>query len=189
MFSDELYRRIESIDNPSDDLRAYCNAIGEMFSEVESLAREDSNGNLPWSKITDPELALNTASLLWLAQLAGVRVPVGMELESMRDFIELAESRRRGTEAYMVEVAQRLLTGEKSVFVLERDGSAYVLTINTRTAETPDAAAVEAALRAIKPAGIVLNFSTVGGFTWNEAAHTWNAAGLVSWDESLTVLP
>lgn len=195
-FAEELYAKVKVTENESADLSAYCDSIGQMFKEVELLAREDADGNLPWSKITDPELAfseltdpLAAYALLWLAQLAGVRIPVGMVTGGMVEIIELAEARRRGTVLYMVEVAQRLLTGDKFVFVEERSGSAYALAITTRTAETPDEDAVRAALLAVKPAGIVLTYTVSDGVTWAEPVHAWNAAGAVTWDETVTVTP
>lgn len=196
-FAEELYDKIKVTESESADLSAYCDSIGQMFKEIEQLAREDADGNLPWAKITDPELAfseltdpLSTYALLWLAQLAGVRVPIGLaDRDSMRQIIELAEARRRGTVEYMVEVAQRLLTGDKFVFVIERDGSAYQLSIVTRTSETPDEDAVRAALLAVKPAGIVLTYTVSSGVTWNEPVNAWNAAGAVTWDETSTVTP
>jgi hypothetical protein len=196
-FAAELYEKVKVTENESADLSAYCDSIGEMFKEVELLAREDADGNLPWSKITDPELAfteltdpLATYALLWLAQLAGVRIPIGLAAaDEMRAIIELAEARRRGTVLYMVEVAQRLLTGDKFVWMQERDGSAYQLSIVTRTAETPDEDAVRAALLVVKPAGIVLTYTVSDGVTWDEPVHAWNAAGSVTWDETVTVTP
>lgn len=194
-FAEELYAKVKVTDAESADLSAYCDAIGEMFKEVETLGREDDTA-LPWARITDPELAfsdlpepLAAYALLWLAQLAGVRIPVGMGTNDMLTFIELAEARRRGTIEYMVEVAQRLLTGDKFVFVQERDGSAYRLSIVTRTDETADEDAVRAALIEVKPAGIVLTYTVADGVTWDEPVHAWNAAGAVTWAETVETTP
>jgi hypothetical protein len=188
-FGDELYVRLSAIEGESTDLEAYCQSFAEMFAEVELVAREDEDGKLPWSHLLDPELA-NLNELLWLAQMAGVRIPIGLGLEDARSFVELAESRRRGTLAYMIELAQRLLTGTKTVFYIERyNDSAYQLRMATRTSETPDEDAVRAALLSAKPAGIVLTYDAVAGITWDEPTHAWTGAGAATWDSSADAVP
>lgn len=142
-----------------------------------------------WGRLLNPDKTAPEAALLWLAQLAGVRIPVGTNRTDMETLIAAAEARRRGTVTFMVEVAQRLLTGTKTVYVSERDTSPYHLTIVTRTAETPDSAAVLKALLAIKPAGIALTYTTASGVVWNTPTHQWNQAGLVKWDDTSTVVP
>lgn len=144
---------------------------------------------VPWAKPLDPDEANSEAMLLWLAQLAGVKVPVGLDAQKMRSLIKLAEGRRRGTIAYMVEVAQRLLTGTKTVYTHERVSSAYTLAIATKATETPDSAAVLKALLAVKPAGIVLTFATTTGVIWDVPTHGWDAAAAVTWDASLSTVP
>jgi hypothetical protein len=186
-FADELRYRFAPV--MTDDLSTYLDGIAAMFAEVELLAREDDDGNPPWSQIMDIDLAASTFALLWLAQLAGVRVPIGMEIEDMRDFIRLAESRRRGTPAYMAEVAQRYLTGTKTVAMIERIGDeAYRIRVVTRASETPDPAIVEAALRSVKPASLVLEYAAVDGTTWDEAISAWNATAY-TWDEAEDEIP
>jgi hypothetical protein len=190
-FGDELYARLSVMDGPSDDLSAYCDAIGAMFAEVEGYARGDETGDvLPWQALLDPAIA-GSQALLWLAQLAGVAVPVGMTDETaLRSTIEAANGRRRGTPAYMAEQGQATLTGTKTLRMFERyTGDAYLLHVVTRTDETPDPAATEAALRSVKPAGIVLTFEVSDGVTWDEPVHAWNAAGSTTWSESVTTVP
>jgi hypothetical protein len=186
-FADEAKLRLAPV--MTDDLEAYLDGIGEMFAEVEDYAREDADGNPPWSHLLDPEQVTTVAGLYWLAQLAGVRAAPGLALEPLRTVVELASARRRGTIAYMVEVVQALLTGSKTVITQERYlDSAYKLRIVTRNSETPDPAAVLAALLAIKPAGIVLTYDHVDGITWDEVVHTWSAA-TITWDESTSTTP
>lgn len=143
---------------------------------------------IPWSKILNPEAAVNEAALLYLAQLAGVRVPQGMAFRDMQTFIERAEARRRGRLSYMVELAQATLTGNKFVFTIEREPTAWTLRMVTRLSETPNPAATEAAILRGKPAGIVLDYEAVAGITWDEAVSQWNATGL-TWDESSDTVP
>lgn len=138
-------------------LREYCYAIGEMFSEVEVLAREDDDGNPPWSALMDVDRAPATA-LPWLAQLAGVELVKGLSDADTRAFIKAAQARNRGTRQSIIDAAKLFLTGTKYVDVVERDGSPYRLTLTTSVGETPDALKVERAVRKVKPAGIVLNY-------------------------------
>lgn len=189
LIATDLMERLRAYAGESDDLEQYVNALGEMFAEVEYLAREDADGNPPWSAITDPDVAVTNAALLWLSQMAGVRVPIGLEGDDMRTFIELAESRRRGTSAYMIQVLQATLTGSKEVVFVERYQSPYKLRVVTRTSETPDEPASLAALLAVKPAGIVLVFDVVDGYTWDEVVHVWGSTGSVTWNETVSTLP
>jgi len=142
----------------------------------------------PWATITDPESAINEFALLYLAQLAGVRVPQGYAFRDMQTFIERAEARRRGRLDYMVELAQSTLTGNKTVITMERVTSAWTLRILTRTSETPDQDATRAAILRGKPAGIVLDYQAVAGITWDEAVSQWNSA-TVTWDQSVNTIP
>lgn len=193
VFSDELYAALSAIDGEGADLEAYVGAIGDMFAEVEGYARGDDTGDLlPWQSLLDPSIA-NVYALMWLAQLAGVNVPIGMEsdIDTLRTFVEAAEGRRRGTLPYMVEVAQRTLTGTETVVTFERyTGDAYLLHVITRTDETPDAAATEAAIRSVKPAGIVLSYEVSDGVTWDEPVHTWDGSTAgTTWSKSITTVP
>jgi hypothetical protein len=144
----------------------------------------------PWAKTLDPEAAINEAALLYLAQLAGVRVPQGMAFRDMQSFIERAEARRRGRLDYMVDLAKSTLTGSKLVFTIERaDGSAWKIRMVTRLSETPDPAATEEAILRGKPSGIVLDYEAVTGITWDEAlTRQWNQSAL-TWDESADTVP
>jgi hypothetical protein len=186
-FAVDLTERFEPV--ITDDLTTYVEGIGEMFREVEELARVDDEGGEPWHKLFDPAAAINEAMLLYLAQLAGVRVPLGMQFSSMREFIERAEARRRGRVDYMVELAQATLTGNKTVVTTERlDGSAWRIRFITRTSETSDPAATEAAIRRGKPAALVLEYAAVAGITWDEAVSTWDASS-ITWEESGETVP
>lgn len=139
------------------------------------------------SALTDATQA-DAAWLPWLAQLVGaVLDPAASEAEQ-RDTIRYATSGwRGGTRSAIADAARSALTGTKQVTVLPHkkvvggtvvDGSAWDITIVTRTSETPDVDAVLGAVlrKGAKPAGAVL---------WHQAfAASWATvtAAYPTWD-------
>lgn len=190
-FAKELYGRLEPLTFAEAQygypLLQYVNALADQFGEVELYGRGDGDA-AAWTRLFDVDRVPSEKELRWLAQFAGVRLTQGLSFASLKTELRQAEARRRGTPAYLVEVAQRYLTGNKYVFLKERDTSAYSMALVTRAAETPNAAALEAAVRAAKPAGLAITFAVTAGVTWNEATSTWNATGL-QWDQALNTLP
>jgi hypothetical protein len=160
----------------------YLRAIGSMFEEVElyALSGEDGEG---WQILLDPDNA-PAAALPYLAQYVGERLPVGISEAAARAWIKDAPNMRRGTLESVVRVAQRYLTGNGTVQVIERSGAGGAsvdrLTVQTYVPETPDPDAVEEALlREVVPADIVLTYILAEGQTYGDiqAAHaTYGAA-------------
>jgi hypothetical protein len=149
------------------------------------------------SALGDPDQA-DAKWLTWLAQLVGARLdPAATETEK-RNTIKFATSGwRAGTRQAIADAAKTALTGSKYAVVMPHkipavgggvtDGDIWDVTIVTQTAETPDSAAVLAAvLRAgVKPAGVVLHVSDYGS-TWDliEAYYpTFDDIELADWDE------
>lgn len=181
----------------NEDLKAYLGALGSMHEPSETAVRGTEDGAPPFSIMFDPDNAPDDA-LAWLAQF------VGVELEKKNvnedDFYYFLRQRQRikdhlgfarGSAAAMRATAALYLTGGRQVIFRERDGSAYHLTIVTRTAETPDAARVERELLKIKPAGLTLDYHTITGTDWAEVATTyasWDAlvAARATWDAVVT---
>lgn len=130
-----------------------------------------------WAVLTDVDSAPREA-LPWLAQFSGVRVPSGTTQADARRRIKDADGTRRGTPAALVKAVQRTLTGNKTVVLTERDGSAYRLGVFTYVSETPDSAATQRAILDQKPAGIVLNYVAGTGAEYSalDASHTTYAA-------------
>ena len=160
-------------------LLALLQGLLGQLQPMEDLVR-DSDAGTGYSPALDvdrcpPDL------LRWLGQFAGVPVTPGDPKDAAwvtkaREEIRQAAGWRRGTPRAIREAAQRHLTGTKTVRMLERDGSAYRMTVLTRTSETPNPAATEAAIRAQKPAGIVLAYIVTDLPIWNEGTRTFNAA-------------
>jgi hypothetical protein len=168
---EELYGSLEPVAFADEQLGwpllVLAGALGGMFQQAEDLARDTDSG-YGWSQLVDVNRS-PTYALPWLAQFVGVTLPDGLSDLDQRQRIVDQPEEQRGTVASLVAAAQPLLTGTRTVILRERDGGAcptepaYGLTIITRASETPDPDAVEAAIRAKKPAGIVLLYETLSG--------------------------
>lgn len=177
-FGDELYEGVAPLAYADADngfaLRILAYAIGEMFAQVELLARADDAGNDPWSVVMDVDRAAGYM-LPYLAQFVGQSIPVGTPDADARDLIRTPSNQERGTLAKIIADAKRTLTGTQYIRVIERDGSPWRLSVFTRTAETPDATATLAAVLAAKPAGIVVTHTVSAGVTIDELTGTIDA--------------
>jgi hypothetical protein len=143
-------------------LALYLSALARLVDEVADLSRDGEDGRPGWSDLFNPE-RIPARLLPWLAQFRGVQLPQGLAVEEQRQRIREADGFRRGSPAAMIAAAKRTLTGTQTVYLTERSGSAYALTVATLTSETPDPAATLAALREQKPAGIVLTHALITG--------------------------
>jgi len=173
-FADDLYRLLEPLAriDGGDEANGWAllhlvSAIGVPFQAIVDVVYEADDGTPGYAILMDADTC-PTWALPWLAQFRGVRLPpiaVG-ELEAdywlaMRERIKRADGQNRGSVDALVAAAQRFLTGTKSVYVTERWGTdPYALHVNTVVSETPDPAAVLAALLEQKPAGLVLTYGT-----------------------------
>lgn len=144
------------------DLKMYTEAISQMTSEIELLCRDDADGNPGWSIILDVDRCPEKY-LPWLAQIAGSTLPSGLNEADKRLWIKSTYGWKRGTFASVTNAPKPYLTGSKTVYIRERTPDAYSFFIGTLTDETPDAAAVEAAIKAAKPAGLNYIYSVNDG--------------------------
>lgn len=144
-----------------------CEALGRMLEQVADVF--DPEGDVPpLAPILDPDLCPAWA-LPWLAQLVGVQLPAGVSESAARTLIKDVSGFKRGTPDALRAAAGMFLTGSQTVYFRERDGGdAYRLEVVTRTGETPDPAAVLAALMAQKPGGIVLGYRTIETWDYQE---------------------
>jgi hypothetical protein len=140
-----------------------CEAVAGRLTPIEAVIRDDPNTDDPgWSIVMDVDRA-PPEWLAWLAQFAGVRLLPGLSDADQRTRIKNTDGFKRGTPTAIVTAVQAYLTGGKTVYLTERAGSAYRLTVATKAAETPNTAAVAAAALQQKPAGIVMTVTTVAG--------------------------
>lgn len=171
-FTVRLYEELKPLAYGDGDphwyLLNFLSAISELYQDVYDYASDTDDGP-GWSVILDLDRA-PLAAVPWLAQFIGAVPPARLVAETdeeyltrIREYVRGAEGFKRGTPAALKKAAQLHLTGNKNVFFLERDTSAYHLTITTLTYETPDAAVVNAALQAAKPGGLVLVHQTANG--------------------------
>lgn len=129
--------------------------------------------------------------LPWLAQLVGANLDPNATVAEQRDTIRYATSGfRAGTRGAIADAARSALSGTRYVVVLPHkkvsggtivDGTAWEITIVTRTSETPSPGAVLGAVlrKGVKPAGAVL-YHQVYEASWATATAayptwaTWN---------------
>lgn len=151
-----------------------CEATARILARPNEALRHDDIGSGA-RRMLAPYRAPAWA-LPWLAQFAGIpALPLGLTEAQQRDYIANAPGMRRGRPAAMIAAAQRYLTGNKTVEFLERSDptnpgadAPYHLTVYTYAAETPDGAQVLAALLEQKPAGIVMHYDVLPGWTIGE---------------------
>lgn len=154
-------------------LKTYLSAFGDQMGRIDQIiARLDymsvSDGGPVGgtSDLVDPDTA-DEAWLSWLAQLVGVTIPAGLNLQEKRDAVRFASSGwKAGTKRAVADAAKSELTGTRHAEVYDHStvgsigtGSEWDVLIVTRGTETPSGAAVVAAVtrKRAKPAGVVLH--------------------------------
>ncbi len=194
MIEDDLVAAVEPWVTP--DLETYVREIGKMFAEVEFYADDDPG----WSVLLDVDRAL-AKDLPFLAQFVGERLPLGLPEADAREWIKDSPNLRRGTLESVIRVAQRHLTGQRTVRVRERSHSDGVsddpdrITVQTYVSETPNPTLTLTDLRRdAVPAEIILNYSAISGQDWANVMATNANWGVVnttyaSWDAVRTTLP
>lgn len=161
-----LTRHDETYDWP---LLRYLDAMLRQLDEIEQLAR-DSDEYDGWGKLLDLQATPDKA-LPWLAQLVGVVPLQGLDAESQRIRIGEAAGWHRGTPSAIRGAMKQFLTGSRTTQIFERyQGNPYRLRVRTFAAETPNPAKVEEAVRALKPAGIVLTYDVSEGQAYGDIA-------------------
>lgn len=161
-----LYDLFSTILGPNTDLQAYLGSMGDvLFQEIDDYVSDGDNGERGWSVLIDLDRAPDKV-LPWLAQFIGVSLPPGLTATQQRQQIRDTDGWNRGTVAAIVGAAAPYLTGTKSVILRERFGDPYIFEVITRTSETPNSAAVLAALTAQKPAGLIMIYNVLSGLDY-----------------------
>jgi hypothetical protein len=158
-------------DTENDDaLFELCQGIGAMFNDF-GVARdelmevgEDVYRIAPgFSQIIDID-RVPESYLDWLAQFVGVRIlPSITLLAEKKAYVQGTPSQLRGGPDAMVDAVKRTLTGTKTVFMIERQGSAWRLAVTTLSSETPDPSLTAYVAGLQKPAGVIMTVSQITG--------------------------
>lgn len=159
---DQLHALAWDDENKSWALLVFVGGIGQMVQEIEGYVREGDNDEPGWSSILDLDL-IPEKGLGWLAQFQGISIDPKLADAEQRERIRETDGWVRGTALAFAGAAKPYLTGSKHVTIRERHGGAYRTTVHTYTAETPDPAAVLAALLEQKPIGIILTYAVYDG--------------------------
>lgn len=173
--------RVSPINVGDGTLSALVHSIttpGELFDQI---ARDDDDFTA-WGRVLDPDAA-PAPVLGWLAQFAGVQFLPSDTEARQRARITAAAGFRRGRPQAMIDEVKPTLTGTQYVnLVQQAGGNRWAMTLITRPAETPSAAATYAAALRQKPAGINLTHVQTNDVLWVEATKTWaGVAGGVTW--------
>lgn len=148
---------------PDAVLLAYLTAAAMLFKRSQEVLRHDERGS-GWRRTFDPDRT-PAWNLQWLSQLVGSPRLAGLTEAQQRVVVRDSPSLRRGTVPSLAAAGRVHLSDPENalVNVVERDGGAYKITVQTHPSQTPDAALVESALLAAKAAGLVLTYVVYAG--------------------------
>ena len=141
---------------PDPVLDAFLQAAAVVTKRSQEALRWDERGS-GWRRMLDPTRCPAWA-LPWVAQLVGSPSLAGLTEEQQRAVVVDSPTLRRGTPASIRAAAQMHLTGTAEVHIAERVDNAYTFLVQTHTSQTPEPDLVEAAVKAAKPAGLVLTY-------------------------------
>lgn len=138
-FAIEVYDKLEPVAHEDEQngwaLSEFVSALGTMFQQVDTLV-SDTDAGPGWSQVMDVN-RVPSYGLSWLAQFVGVTVDPTIGDSAQRTRIKSTDGFKRGTPGAMIAAAQSFLTGGKTVILRERNGSPWLITVVTRTVETP----------------------------------------------------
>lgn len=179
---------------PNTALAGWLDGPTSLLGDIDDLVR----GPDGWVHLLDPTRS-PAGWLPWLAQFAGVRLADGLDEAQQRVRIVETSGQRRGTVAAIEGAARQLLSGSRLVRLEERtdpDGmpDAYRLRVTTFAEETDDPDAVEAAVRAETPAGLVLHYRMLPGASYDDlaavhATYDQLAGAFATYDQMRTWVP
>jgi len=175
---EELWQLADDLDEPRGYVLAHVsNALGLMRVAAMDLF-EDRDGRPGYSQMLDIERLPASAGFGYLGQIVGVKPTVGAPDEQQRDEVRRRAGKDRGRPSATIAAVKAVLTGSKSVRIVERvGGSAWRHYVITRTDETPDVPAVLAAIAAGKPEGDIIEHIISDAALWSEGVLAWNAVG------------
>ena len=136
-FAEAVYSQfpqaIQDIDAANNwDFLIYLGALGQMFQQMDDLAHQP----VPWSALLDID-SIPDIGVPWLGQFVGVVVDTSLSPSDQRQQLRAHMGWGRGTVAALQRAVGVMLSGTKTVNIVERDSSPYHFTINTWGTETP----------------------------------------------------
>jgi hypothetical protein len=154
--------------------RIICGALGATLEQVGEIA-DPPDPLPPLAPLLSPWLCPAWA-LPWLGQWVGVRIEPGTPEAVARALVAGVAGWHRGTRQAMRAAASLFLdppTG--TLWFRERNGGPdpYQLEVVTIDSQTPDPAALEAALQMIKPGGLVLTVRQVEAWDYQQLKTDW----------------
>jgi hypothetical protein len=160
----------------AEALDTYLIGLSRPFELIEYYA-SDTDTDIGWSLLLSLDRC-PVEALPWLAQIVGVKLPQNLNESEQRNYIAQVSNWRRGTLGAIAGAANPTLTGDRTVIIRERyDGSGidapYYMEVVTYSAETPNPAATEAAIRSQKPAGIILTYTVLAGQDFQHVKDTY----------------
>jgi hypothetical protein len=165
-FKDTVHGQISIYDEIyTSDLDVYLEGLSDpLFQEVQDWSSDtDDDPSKPgYSMLIDPTRSPDEG-IPWLAQFVGSTITTGLSAHDQRTQLEGLTAWQRGTVAALQAAPVPYLTGSKTVIIKERDTGPYHFQVTTYANETPNQAAVLAALTAQKPAGLVMNYVVFSG--------------------------
>lgn len=154
----------------------FLSVLATAFDTAADLSRDDE-GVPGYAGLWDPD-TVGADLLPFLGQFVGVEMLPGLTEAQQRLRIKQTDGFKRGTPGAIVGAARQFLVGpsgtgeDATVYLNERQGSAYALGVATLTSETPDADEVLRALLEQKPAGITLTHTVISGGDYATLAGT-----------------
>lgn len=174
-----LYAKLGDLTAPDQGLGyplvTYIKALADQgYEDLYAIITDQDDGTPGWAILLDP-LRCPAIALPWLGQFVGVAVDTTLSEANQRAQIQAVGGWYRGSVPSMLAAAKPFLSGSKFTQMVERyAGDAYQILYITHTAETPsDPTAMQAAVIAQKPAGIILTFSNVVGLLWGDVKTEW----------------
>ena len=124
-------------EDASGQLIAWLSGIGQMFQSIDNLSHDgfDDDGNPApgWSQLLDINRC-PTRYLPWLAQFLGVRLNTNLRDDQQRYAIANPQGFGRGTATAIIAAVNQYLSPGFTATLIERDTSAYHLSIKVPTA-------------------------------------------------------
>lgn len=200
LFYDKLpgiYRHEDALNGWT--LKCWISGIMDSFQDVDDLIERIKYTPLDdgmeeadlSSDLVDPDTA-DSAWLPWLAQLVGVQFTYAtVDADKRMRIAGAISGTQAGTMASIIQAAQSVLTGTKTVYVYPKSnsvggvgaGTQWEVLIKTLAAETVSDVLVAINQAGVKPAGIKLYYTALSATwagvestypTWADwDAHTW----------------